>query len=93
MLTVGFQLLNCLFPLLNNSDKEIQQASFILLELLSDQLDHDELVENMMDQIICVSWEYNDEIQCYNLAKLSSEYVELFGRGKITQKKSLKRNF
>lgn len=85
-MTVGFQLLDCLLPLLNDTNIEIQQTSFILIELLADQLDHDELVENMMDQLICISWEYNDEIQCHSLARLSSEYVQLFGRGKNLHK-------
>ncbi|CAO3613360.1 unnamed protein product [Mucor hiemalis] len=81
ILAHGFTLIQNLLPLLLNSDREYQGYVYSALGLLADQLDHDELVENMMDQLICMSWEYNDEKQCLEKALLFSVYVELFGRG------------
>lgn len=81
ILTNGFAILQNLLPLLSNSDKTLQGGAYSVLGLLADQLDHDELVESMMDQLICMTWEYNNERQCLENAQMFSEYVELFGRG------------
>lgn len=74
-------LLDRLFPLLNNSDKEIVSCAYIIIEFIADQMDHDELVEHMMDQLICISWEFNNVVECFEFAKLSCIYVALFGKG------------
>ena len=60
---------------------ENNAAAYLAVQLLADQLDCDELAENMMDQIICLDWEYSDVKQCLHLAKCFSIYIELFGRG------------
>lgn len=86
-MTAGNSLIGALIPSLIDDDTEIQACTYKALQLLADQADHDELVESMMDQLICLSWEYNDdEAECYKIATLSSEYVELFGRGGVYPK-------
>lgn len=68
--------------ILNDSDPEVQTHAYAALQLLSDKVNHDELVEHMMDQLICISWDYhNDENKCLKIAKDSSVYVEFFGKG------------
>ncbi|KAI9486642.1 MAG: hypothetical protein EXX96DRAFT_549881 [Benjaminiella poitrasii] len=52
------------------------------MRTLADQLDHDELVEIIMDQLMGISWEYDDDMhKCYRIARLSAVFVELFGKG------------
>lgn len=74
-------LLDRLFPLLNDSDKEIVSCAYIIIEFITDQMDPDELVEHMMDQLICISWEFENGVECIGIAKLSSMFVSLFGKG------------
>lgn len=71
-----------LFPLINHKNTNIQAYSYLNLEYLADHLDHDELVENMMSQLICISWDFDDDMdQCYDIARLSAVYFTLFGKG------------
>lgn len=70
-----------LLPFINSSNEDIQASAYISLQCLSDYLDQDELVESMMDQLICINWEIEDLDAYYKTARLSAVYVELFGRG------------
>lgn len=70
-----------MFRLLNNADKEISGCAYVIIQQIADQLDADELVERMMDQLICISWDFDTPMGCINAARLSSMYMALFGQG------------
>lgn len=75
-------MMHDLFPLINHENSDIQVYAYLILTYLADQLDHDELVENMMSQLICISWEFEGDMeQCFEIARLSAVYFALFGKG------------
>jgi hypothetical protein len=76
--------MNDLFPLINSENSEIQAYAYLTVEYLANHLDHDELVENMMNQLICISWDSDDDMnECFNTARLSAVYFALFGKGNM----------
>ncbi|KAI7882307.1 uncharacterized protein EV154DRAFT_523008 [Mucor mucedo] len=79
--TAHVDLMDRMFPLLNDEDKEIRGCAYVIIEKTAAQLDADDLVERMMDQLICISWDFETELECVKTARLSSMYMALFGQG------------
>lgn len=73
-------MLEELLPLLNVKDPDVKTGAYWAIQGLVDHLDNDELAEKMMDQLICLKWDYSDQERCYKLTRLFVVYLELFGK-------------
>lgn len=74
---------NILFKLISLLliNQETQANAYEAIEYLADRLDYDQLLEQLMDKLICFEWNHkDDENKCLVIAKEYTIYVELFGR-------------
>ncbi|CEG67175.1 hypothetical protein RMATCC62417_03642 [Rhizopus microsporus] len=74
---------NILFKLISLLliNQETQANAYEAIEYLADRLDYDQLLEQLMDKLICFEWNHkDDENRCLVIAKEYTIYVELFGR-------------
>jgi hypothetical protein len=74
-------MLEGLLSLLNDQDPDVQTCVYWVIQGLVDHLDNEELAEKMMDQLICLTWDYDDQDRCYEVTRLFVVYLELFGKG------------
>ncbi|CEG82901.1 hypothetical protein RMATCC62417_16892 [Rhizopus microsporus] len=74
---------NILFKLISLLliNQETQANAYEAIEYLADRLDYDQLLEQLMDKLICFEWDHKDDKnKCLEIAKEYTIYIELFGR-------------